>query len=368
MESVRIIGASRKRSEIIDQEIPDLEKAILRARHSQTESDFPHAQQQHQQRGGGGDPHAAAAVASCCTHLRKILPDELDLEFVTTAHDGFFIKNPVHALHLESQFDPKEDITDWLVYGEEQERALAFTTPGIVETWSSTVKNDHYPEESNQKSFRIASNEGADETARSLVPSQVGAAPPSPTVGCGTPTSATITAPGTPPSIQDERKIQEEQYKHYAQAEEEIRRLRQVLIGRRKLPGNTKRPKLKVEGPTPISQEAFQDYKETQRYAIGKANRILETYRQQRRNYWSMQEPPPAKLFGQIDDAPDSTTLRCHKCSKTNDLRRCLECSFVGCSEQHSFTHYLTTQHEFGTSKHTCTRARTHNRWSTAHL
>jgi hypothetical protein len=353
MESMRIIGASRKRSEIIDQEIPDLEKAILRARHSQTESDFP----QHQQRGGAGDQHAAAAVASCCAHLRKILPDELDLEFVTTAQDGFFIKNPVHALHLESQFDPKEDITDWLVYGEEQERALAFTTPGIVETWSSTVKNDQYPEESNKKSFKIASLEDANETARSLVPSQVdgrsstNAAPTSPTTaGTGTPPSATISAAGTPPSNQDERRIQEEQYKHYSQAEEEIRRLRQVLIGRRKLPGNTKRPKLKVEGPTPISQEAFQDYKETQRYAIGKANRILETYRQQRRHYWAMQEPPPAKLFGQIDDAPDSTTLRCHKCSTTNDLRRCLECSFVGCSEQHSFGHYLTTQHEFGTS------------------
>jgi hypothetical protein len=363
MELIRI-GGSRKRSEILEQEIPDLEKAILRARHSQTEGDFPQLLQQQQQQQPRDPP-------CCCPHLRKILPDELVLDFITTPQDGFYIKNPVHALHLESQFDPKEEITDWLVYGEEQERALAFTTPGIVETWTSTVKNDLYPELSTtlKASPQITSLEGPHQAT--VVPQSqfTTSSPDIPTPTSFTPSTALVTgtaamdpsilsATGVAPTPKpDEGTISEEQYKQYYQAEEEIRRLRQALIGRRKTTtlsttNTTKRPKLKVEDPTLITQEEFQDYKDTQRSASGKANRILETYRQQRRHYWKEQEPKPPKLFGQIEESADTAaTMRCHKCSDTKQLRRCLECSFVGCAENHhSFEHYLISQHEFGAS------------------
>ena len=98
--------------------------------------------------------------ACACPYLREFLPDQLDLDFCrittnTTAisssdanadgecNPSWVLRNPVHALHLDSQLDetscvstngPKKQNNEPVLYGEEQERLIAMQTEGLSET------------------------------------------------------------------------------------------------------------------------------------------------------------------------------------------------------------------------------------------
>lgn len=83
------------------------------------------------------------ALETCrCTHLQEHLPHLLDLELCKAVHHprGWFVANPVHSLHVQTQLEdsvpaPFHNKQPPVLYGEEQQRTMALNTEGIVEYW-----------------------------------------------------------------------------------------------------------------------------------------------------------------------------------------------------------------------------------------
>ena len=119
-----------------EQEVPILRKAMERA-----ESGIGV---------GATSSSSSTSSSSCgCVHTWTVLPHRLDLEFCrTTAPNAANpkkhaarLRNPVHAWHLRSQ------LTDFTVaaeacpvlFGEEQERAMAVRSEGVMEMWHPLI-------------------------------------------------------------------------------------------------------------------------------------------------------------------------------------------------------------------------------------
>ena len=112
-------------SSLLTQELPDFDTALKRAEESLKSS-------------GIADYPAASRHATSCPHLLEFLPHALDLDFAQTEKGVWLLRNPVHALHLESQLDALElkgTKSPPILYEEEQERFLALLTRGFSDTW-----------------------------------------------------------------------------------------------------------------------------------------------------------------------------------------------------------------------------------------
>eukprot|EP00523_Entomoneis_sp_CCMP467_P005738 CAMPEP_0168752468 /NCGR_PEP_ID=MMETSP0724-20121128/18402_1 /TAXON_ID=265536 /ORGANISM="Amphiprora sp., Strain CCMP467" /LENGTH=1494 /DNA_ID=CAMNT_0008800719 /DNA_START=25 /DNA_END=4510 /DNA_ORIENTATION=+ len=101
----------------------------------------------------------ARAISCSCSHIQKVLPVVLSLEFcMNPKSNSMWLKNPVHAMHFTSQGltelsksatatnMPKQThqlATQPVLYGDEQERSLAMRLPGLPDIWHPAIQSDY---------------------------------------------------------------------------------------------------------------------------------------------------------------------------------------------------------------------------------
>lgn len=106
-----------KRKVVLEQEFPDYDIILQRAEASLTQNDTPQG----------------------CPHLLEFLPHTLSLELAqsTTIPNHWMLLDPVHALHLTSQFRGSEEFRTLrdmpMLYGEEQERKTVLQMRGFTD-------------------------------------------------------------------------------------------------------------------------------------------------------------------------------------------------------------------------------------------
>lgn len=112
--------------------------------------------------GGGGGGGAPPQMWSACPHWVDYLPSKLDLTLYPCAapvgddhshnqdhsshknHHKWILKEPVHALHLQSQLEQGCCLfshDEPILYGEEQERWMAVCTEGFPETYHPWIQS-----------------------------------------------------------------------------------------------------------------------------------------------------------------------------------------------------------------------------------
>ncbi len=149
-----------KRKVILEEEFPDYEVILQRAESSLTQPDIP--------------PQ--------CPHLLECLPYTLSLELAqsTTFPNHWMIQNPVHALHLGTQFQGSEEfraVRDMpMLYGEEQERRTVLQMRGFTDVhhpytrdWNELHQHERDCEEttgSNKEIIAVVVPEGTGEHPR----------------------------------------------------------------------------------------------------------------------------------------------------------------------------------------------------------
>jgi hypothetical protein len=123
------------KSFLLKQQFPDHDKAL---RHAEDSLEAFESKSNH------GVPDTLVRQACACPHLREVLPDALQLDFVETSTGNFVLANPVHSLHLTAHLDAawlKALKEEPIMYGEEQERMMAVRTPGLAETFHPWLKS-----------------------------------------------------------------------------------------------------------------------------------------------------------------------------------------------------------------------------------
>eukprot|EP00977_Amphora_coffeiformis_P007979 scaffold1803_cov92-Amphora_coffeaeformis.AAC.2 len=184
-----------------EQEVPILRKAMERAE-------------------GRAGASSSSSLSCGCPHTWPVLPHQLDLDFCRTTavnvanpkKQAARIRNPIHAWHLQSQ------LTDFTVaadacptlFGEEQERAMAIRSEGVMEIWHPLIHSPRNPllvekEEAAKKAMTagtsIANTTPNTSTTTTTKPTQGGdsTAKPTPTTSTANVKSATAT-PTTAPA------------------------------------------------------------------------------------------------------------------------------------------------------------------------
>ncbi|GAX26796.1 ubiquitin carboxyl-terminal hydrolase 22/27/51 [Fistulifera solaris] len=157
-QSVSVDSTTKnKRKVILEEEFPDYEVILQRAEASLTQPDTP--------------PQ--------CPHLLECLPYTLSLELAqsTTLPNHWMIQNPVHALHLGTQFQGSEEfraVRDMpILYGEEQERRTVLQMRGFTDVhhpytrdWNELHQHERDCEEtttSNKETIALVVPEGTGE-------------------------------------------------------------------------------------------------------------------------------------------------------------------------------------------------------------
>lgn len=145
--------ARNKRKVILEEEFPDYEIILQRAEASMTQpnDDTPPG----------------------CPHLRESLPYILSLELAqsATAPNHWMLQNPVHALHLATQFRGTEEfraLRDMpMLYGEEQERRTVLQMRGFTDVhhpythdWNELHQHEKDSEETLAEAAAVVVPEG----------------------------------------------------------------------------------------------------------------------------------------------------------------------------------------------------------------
>lgn len=374
----------KRRPEVVfDQELPELEEAKRRVRLSQKNPS------RDDDRG-------------TCSHLRTILPTHLKLEFVEGTK-GIFLRDPIHAMHLQSQFDRNESIQDWILYGEEHEKSIAMQTAGFSESWHNELQHNEYssnataksspekaepdgsksaavppakpvslvlsgpakdvPHAATQPKLPTTTNKNATTSTTSSLVSATAVnreeSQPSSTTASikamAVPSSSTepsVHPPGVatthqrPPS--PEYLLPDSVYQAYAAEEQRIRSVR------RRTGSSIKRAKLLAPDVSrqPIDRD---DYLRAQQSATTQLIVYLQYFRQSRFRYWNATRgKPPAPAFGSLSTTTATRGPRCTVCHSQpqdwDNLLQCLQCAHIGLlgGSNHSYEHWLATGHDYG--------------------
>ena len=350
---------------VLESQLPDPAKALQRAKETLIDA-------------GSLDSSKSASQCSC-PHLLHFLPEKLNLEMMEVSlpqpNTGvkttrFMMKNPIHALHLATQLDngtwtvPEESA---LLYGDEQERQMAWLIPGISDPWHPWL------------------NPPASESPP---------IPPKP-----------VSAEGTDPLASTAARVNEHQLSdsHYwilHTREDQIRHLqRQFFASRTAAKKVTTNKKRKLEQPpvrtilelagwktkagATVPDAPLEDYRQQMAMANRRVEVWLNHYRRCREKYWSERKAPKKTekasvpmVWGRIggDSSSERHCFACQKCSEDTTGEEettlmCLECGFVGCfagsNESHAWRHFARTNHAYGTCLISLRVAR---RWSVSLL